>query len=176
MQKDISEVLWILAAIHLINQSCPVALLLSQWLADCFICGFCLFFCLPPFILNFNLKLIFCDHVLVFSRCLHVPERFPCKGNAMIRPSTDRTTVSAKRCPGVGSLTKGFMVLVAAKECILTEARLESDPSLGGEFCLWRLQGGAYSQVIKGHLMRWETPGACGLRRLRLWGHIWICY
>lgn len=73
----------------------------------------------------------------------------------MIRPGTDGPAVSAEHCAGVGSLTKGFMVLVAAKECILTEARLESDPSPGGEFCLWRLQGGAYSQVIKGHLVTW---------------------
>lgn len=62
------------------------------------------------------------------------------------------------------------MVLVAAKECILTEAKPESGPPPGGEFCLWRLQGGAYSQVNKGGLV------ACGLRRLILWGHIWVCY
>lgn len=83
------------------------------------------------------------------------------KGDTVIRPSTDRTTVSAKRGAGVGSVTEGFMVLVAAKECILTEARLESDPPPGGEFCLWRLQGGAYSQVNKGSLVAW-WPVALG--------------
>lgn len=74
MEKDDSEILIrILAAINVMNQGCP----LFRWLSVFLEAG-CLFFYLPPFILNFNSKLIFCDHASVFNRCLHVPEHAPC--------------------------------------------------------------------------------------------------
>lgn len=88
MEKDISEILiGILAAINLMNQSCPVVLPLFQWLSV-FFEACCLFFYLPPFILNFNLKLIFYDHALVCNRCLNVPEHCRCRSSVHSKGDT----------------------------------------------------------------------------------------
>lgn len=88
MEKDGSEILTgILAAVNLMNQGCPVVLPLFPWLSVFFeACQ--LSFYRPPFILNFNLKLIFCDRALVSNRCLQVPEHCPSRSSACPKGDT----------------------------------------------------------------------------------------